>query len=99
MAWLTSCSDDNKIIQETNRYWETYSIAMGGGISYTFHRQATRTTFEYVGITKDAADAQELVEIAADPSVGTRVYRPGDSDEYRLAVTSVSYDPWTEPEE
>ena len=93
MSWLSTCTDDNKVPGESARYYVECSVTVGN-ITYTGRQEATRESWEYVGCTKEAADAQEAIEIAADDDVATRVYRANDAGEWRLAVTKVTLGDW-----
>ena len=94
MAWLTTCTDENKVIGEELRYYDYISVTGSLGIGITWRVEVTKKEYTFVGITYDTAVAQQIVELAANPSCAPRIAPIGDSDGYNLSVSATTIGEW-----
>lgn len=92
MAWLTICSDDNKIIEQDASHTEWLSIVgVGGGV---WKRTVTVSRYRWIGLTYDAAVAQVVAVLADDPDASPSVDRENESNGYSCNVGKETYSEW-----
>jgi len=94
MAWLTTCTDENKVIGEELRYYDYVTVTGAAGIGVTWRVNVTKTEYTFVGITYETAVAQQIAELAANPSCVPRISPIGDSDGYNLSVSLTVVGSW-----
>ena len=98
MAWLTTYTDANKILDESPAYTEQVTF-MGSGIAVVSQRTVTEDRYRYVAMAKASAQTAKTELLAAAPSGTTRqvtIRRQGPSNGYDVCVSDIVYGEWAE---
>ncbi len=98
MAWLTTYTDANKVLDESRAYTEQL-VFIGSGISTISQRTVTEDTYRYVAMDKASAETAKTELLAATPSGTTRqvtIRRQGPSNGYDVCVADIVYGEWAE---
>jgi hypothetical protein len=98
MAWLTTYTDANKILDESPAYTEQITF-IGSGIAVVSQRTVTEDRYRYVAMAKASAETAKTELLAATPSGTTRqvtIRRQGPSNGYDVCVSDIVYGEWAE---
>ena len=98
MAWLTTYTDTNKVLDESRAYTEQL-VFIGSGIAAISQRTVTEDTYRYVAMAKASAETAMTELLAATPSGVTRqvtIRRQGPSNGYDVCVSDIVYGDWAE---
>lgn len=98
MAWLTTYTDANKIMDEECERIEQL-IFMGSGIAVVSERTVTESKYRYVAMAKASAQTAMTELLAAEPGGTTRqvmIRRNGPANGYDVCVTDIVYGDWAQ---
>jgi hypothetical protein len=98
MAWLTTYTDTNKILDESAERTETVTF-LGSGIAVVSERTVTEEKYRYVAMAKDSAASAMTALLAAAPAGTTRqvmIRRQGPANGYDVCVSDIVYGDWEE---
>jgi hypothetical protein len=98
MAWLTTYTDANKILDESREYTEELIVAVGMTPSVS-QRTVTEDQYRYVAMAEDSAQTAMTELLAATPSGTIRqvnIRRQGPSNGYDVCVSDIVYGEWAE---
>jgi len=98
MAWITTYTDANKILDESFAYTEQVTF-LGNEIARVSQRTVTEDRYRYVAMAKASAQTAMTELIAATPSGTTRqvtIRRQGPSNGYDVCVSDIVYGEWAE---
>jgi hypothetical protein len=98
MAWLTTYTDANKILDESPAYTEQVTF-LGSGIAVVSQRTVTEDRYRYVAMAKASAQTAMTELLAATPSGTIRqatIRRQGPSNGYDVCVSDIVYGEWAE---
>jgi hypothetical protein len=93
MAWLSSVTADNTIVQSTKKFVER-TIYIGSGSVYS--RTNTIDVTHYVGLTKAAADSYVTAHVGDAGVEVMYVERENEADAYRVVAEVWTYGTWAE---
>ena len=98
MAWLTTYTDANKVLDEDSEKIEQITF-LGSGIAVVSERTVTESKYRYVAMAKDSAASAMTALLAATPSGTTRqvmIRRQGPANGYDVCVSDIVYGDWAE---
>jgi len=98
MAWLTTYTDANKVIDGVRSDVEQFTLTVPGIGPIIGHRAYTTTMYRYIGMTYSAAvtaaEAISDASVPASPILAT-VSRENEAGAYTVNVTAITRGEWS----